>query len=377
MKYNKVEIGKLVNLCQGFAINKKSKHHISEEQTKLKVLRIGDMKENRFSVYAKDTIPEKFIAREKDIIYTRTGQVGLVFRKQYGVVHNNCFTVSTKDEEILYQEYIYYALQEKSFYEEAITRATGAAQPDLTHGSFNSIQIYLPSIDKQMRITQILDVYNNLIENNRKQIKLLEEAAQRLYKEWFVDFRFPGYEKMKFIGGIPEGWYEVLLEEISTFKRGKTITKAQVKAGVVPVVAGGLEPAYYHNQANTKSPVITISASGANAGFSRLYNVPVFASDCSFIDNDSTPYLFYVYCFLQDNKAKLRSLQKGAAQPHVYAKDINMLTIMKPAENILEGFCRIISSYFEKIKIIEFEIKLLKEARDRLLPKLLSGEIEV
>lgn len=278
---------------------------------------------------------------------------------------------------IVDSKYLYYWITSDIGQKSMWARVIGSAQPALTIDTIKQFEIRIPSYETQCKVSSILSTYDDLIENNQKQIKLLEEVAERLYKEWFVDFRFPGYKDVKFIDGLPEGWYKVPLEDIATFKRGKTITKAQVKAGEVPVVAGGLEPAYYHNQANTTSPVITISASGANAGFSRLYNVPVFASDCSFIDNDTTPYLFYVYCFLQDNKAKLRSLQKGSAQPHVYAKDINMLTIMMPEETILEEFCRIISSYFEKIKIIEFEIKLLKEARDRLLPKLMSGEIEV
>ena len=112
MSYEKIEIGRLVALRQGFAINKKTNHHISDEPTNLHLLRIGDMKDGNFSIFVKNTIPEKFIAKESDVIFTRTGQVGLVFRKQYGVVHNNCFTVTTIDEDILLQGFIYYALQE-------------------------------------------------------------------------------------------------------------------------------------------------------------------------------------------------------------------------------------------------------------------------
>ena len=149
MKYEKKQIGELVSLRQGFAINKKTNHHMSEVPTQLHLLRIGDMKDGIFSVFVRDTIPEKFIAKESDIIYTRTGQVGLVFRNQHGVVHNNCFTVTSNDESILNQQFLYYALQEKSFYEEANSRATGAAQPDLPHSAFNSIEIFLPPIDSK------------------------------------------------------------------------------------------------------------------------------------------------------------------------------------------------------------------------------------
>ena len=139
-----------------------------------------------------------------------------------------------------------------------------------------------------------LKAYDDLIENNQKQIKLLEEAAQRLYKEWFVNLRFPGYEDVAVVDGVPEGWKKGVLSDVAVFKRGSTITKSQVNEGNVPVVAGGLEPAYYHNQANTVSPVVTVSGSGANAGFTRLYTVDVFASDCSFTDAKDSPYVYFV-----------------------------------------------------------------------------------
>ena len=253
----------------------------------------------------------------------------------------------------------------------------GTAQDNLSWKKLSTIKFPAPAIETQNKIVDILSVYDDLIANNQKQIKLLEEAAQRLYKEWFVDLRFPGHEDVAIVDGVPIEWNKGTLGNIAVFKRGKTITKAQVQEGGVPVVAGGLEPAYYHNKANTVAPVITVSGSGANAGFSRLYNVDVFASDCSFADRETTPYPFFAYCFLKDNKASLDALQKGAAQPHVYAKDINALELAIPTEDKLKDFCDLVSSYFEKIKVLQKQIEILSQARDRLLPKLMSGEIEV
>ena len=237
--------------------------------------------------------------------------------------------------------------------------------------------LFLGTNADREEVVDILTAYDSLIENNQKQIILLEEAAQRLYKEWFVDLRFPGFEKVKIVDGVPEGWTNGTLGDIAFFKRGKTITKAQVQDGDVPVVAGGLEPAYYHNKSNTFAPVITVSGSGANAGFARLYNVNVFASDCSFADSKTTPFLYFVYCFIKDNKQSFDALQKGSAQPHVYAKDINALKLSIPTEVLLESFCELVSPYFEKIKVLQNQIGLSSQARDRLLPKLMSGEIEV
>ena len=253
----------------------------------------------------------------------------------------------------------------------------GTAQDNLSWEKLSTIKFCIPEYKEQCRIADILSAYDDLIENNQKQIKLLEEAAQRLYKEWFVDLRFPGHENTEIVDGVPEGWHRGTVGQIAEFKRGRTITKAQVKGGNVPVVAGGLEPAYYHNVANTKAPVITISASGANAGFVRLYGVDVFASDCSFVDGLGTENLFFVYEFLKESKVSIDQLQKGSAQPHVYAKDINAMKITIPEKEYLERFDRYAKVYFNKIKTLQGQNERLKTARDLLLPKLMSGEVEV
>lgn len=293
-------------------------------------------------------------------------------------LNQNAVCIRTKDNDILDQGYLGYHTKCREFQHYIQMRGRGAAnQMRIAIGAIKGYEFDFPEIDIQRKIAYILSAYDNVIENNQKQIKLLEEAAQRLYKEWFVDLRFPGHEDVTIIDGVPDGWKKGTLGEIAVFKRGKTITKAQAQNGEVPVVAGGLEPAYYHNKANTVAPVITVSGSGANAGFSRLYNIDVFASDCSFADSETTPYLFFVYCFLKENKSSLDALQKGAAQPHVYAKDINALKLAVPTEDKLINFCNLISSYFEKIKVLQKQVEILLQARDRLLPKLMSGELEV
>ena len=259
-----------------------------------------------------------------DILYSRRGDVGrcaYASDKEVGwLCGTGCLRVSVNPE-AANSKFVFYQLQKSETVSWVINHAVGATMLNLNTSILSAVPLELPSLDIQNRIVDMLSAYDNLIENNQKQIKLLEEAAQRLYKEWFVDLRFPGYEDVAVVDGVPKGWKKGILEEIAIFKRGKTITKTQVNEGNIPVVAGGLEPAYYHNKANTVSPVITISGSGANAGFTRLYNIDVFASDCSFFaDSTTTPYLYFVYCFLKASKASLDTLQKGAAQPHVYAK---------------------------------------------------------
>ena len=160
-------------------------------------------------------------------------------------------------------------------------------------------------------------------------------------------------------------------------KKGKNITKATIKEGNIPVVAGGLEPAYYHNVANTVAPVITISASGANAGYVKLYYDDIWASDCSYIDNQMTPYVYYFYLYLKYNQIKITNLQKGAAQPHVYPQDLATLKMKDISEKVIKQFNLIVTPFFEEIKNITSKNKVLKYTRDLLLPRLMSGEIDV
>ena len=219
-EWKKCPIGEVVTLRQGFAINAKSKHYMSKEETLLPLLRIADMKNGTKEVFVKEEIPQRFIAHPEDIIYTRTGNVGLVFRNNYGVMHNNCFSVTPNDADELSRDFLYYALQNKTFFDTANALARGAAQPDLPHTSFNSIEFAYPSLFVQERIATILSRYDSLIENYQKQIKLLEEAAQRLYKEWFIDLRFPGHENTKIVDGVPEGWERKKVNSIIELQSG-------------------------------------------------------------------------------------------------------------------------------------------------------------
>lgn len=396
MSYEKIEIGQLVALSQGFAINKKTNHHISDEPTNLHLLRIGDMKDGNFSIFVKNTIPEKFIAKESDIIFTRTGQVGLVFRKQYGVVHNNCFTVTTIDEDILLQEFIYYALQEKSFYEEAVSRATGAAQPDLSHGAFNSIQIYLPPIESQRKITNILNAYDILIENNKKQIKLLEEAAERLYREWFVDLHFPGYENTEIIDGVPEGWKKQKISELGEIITGKTpsTTKKQYYGGNIPFVK-------IPDMHNCVYPIVTeftLTTEGANTQKNKfipkngimvsciatvgLVNIAIETCQTnqqinSIVLNDEQD-LYYTYFTMKRLKALLEGVgSNGATMTNVNKTKFGNLEVLYPGNNLRKDYFDYCKPIFEKIYALSIGVHKLSQVRDGLLPKLMSGEIEV
>lgn len=309
-----------------------------------------------------------------DIVYSRRGDVGrcaLVTSKEQGwLCGTGCLRV-TIDPNKANPKYVFYYLQLPKTIAWVENHAVGATMLNLNTSILGNIPIRLPDIRIQNKVVSIISSYDDQIVTNKKQIDLLEEAAQRTYKEWFVNFRFPGYEETTFDNGIPIEWHYGELGEVAQFRRGKTITKDDAIAGDVPVIAGGLTPAYYHNQSNTSAPVVTVSGSGANAGFTRMYHIRVWASDCSFIDSFSTKSIYFVYCYLKANKQSIDNLQKGSAQPHVYAKDLNQLRTLIPSLDIVESFHELVKPLFDRIATLEKQVLLLTEARERVLPQLI------
>ena len=250
--------------------------------------------------------------------------------------------------------------------------------PQITYSELSNIMVNLPSQKAQKNIVSILSSLDRKIELNNKINADLEEMAQAIFKNWFVDFE--PFKGGKFVdselGMIPEGWKVGTLGELCNFKRGKNLlTKNAIDEGV-PVVAGGLEPSCYHNVANTGAPVITVSGSGANAGFMRMYHVPVWASDCSFIDI-SCENFYFVYCFLKVNSKLLKHAQTGAVQPHVKPSDIHDFELVIPDRESIYEFQDKVKPFFDKIAAIQKENSRLSLLRDTLLPRLMSGEIEV
>lgn len=254
---------------------------------------------------------------------------------------------------------------------------TDVAVPGLNRANALRLKVGIPSPSAQDRIIGVLSAYDDLIENNRRRIRLLEQAARLLYKEWFVHLRFPGHEHVEVEDGVPEGWEKKMLGDLVEVTKGRNITKNSVKDGSVPVVAGGLSPAYYHDTANVVGPVITISASGANAGYVNLYHEDIWASDCSHISSTSTNRLYYLYLLLKSKQREIFGFQKGAAQPHVYPRDLKRLPLLIPKDTIVSMFEESVTDNFRQVKVLIEQNKLLVQARDLLLPRLMSRKVVV
>ncbi|MDD9816870.1 MAG: restriction endonuclease subunit S [Gammaproteobacteria bacterium] len=322
------------------------------------------------------------IAKEGDIIFTAAGSIGQVGiipgrkRYPYYIISNKQLRARidpTKAKPL----FAYYWLSSKKMVRWLESMNNGGAVPLLNLGIVRKAPIPCPPIKIQQRICDILSAYDDLIENNRRRIQLLEQSARLLYKEWFVHLRFPGHERIAVTNGVPEGWERKLLGDVLDVAKGRNITKDSVDEGNVPVVAGGLFPAYYHSTANALGPVVTVSASGANAGYVNLYHEDIWASDCSYISRTSTEYLYYFYLLLVSKQKEIFGFQKGAAQPHVYPKDLKRLPLLCPANTIVKLFEESVSYNFLLVERLLSQNKLLAKARDILLPRLMSGKVEL
>lgn len=319
----------------------------------------------------------KYLVNIDDIVMIRYGTPGKVFRGHKGIIANNLFKI-TFNEEIIDKDYAYWYLNQDSVYKQLMAGQSSSTMPAITFGMLKYIMVRVPPISYQRRIASILSSLDRKIELNNKINADLEEMAQAIFKNWFVDFE--PFKDGKFVdselGMIPEGWKVELLGELCNFKRGKNLlTKNAIDEGV-PVVAGGLEPSCYHNVANTGAPVITVSGSGANAGFMRMYHVPVWASDCSFIDI-SCENFYFVYCFLKVNSKLLKHAQTGAVQPHVKPSDIHDFELVIPDKESIYDFQDKVKPFFDRIASLQKESSRLSLLRDTLLPRLMSGEIEI
>lgn len=273
-------------------------------------------------------------------------------------------------------EFLYYAFKASVLaYVKQLDSGTTSGRENVSKSSFSKIKVRVPPLPTQQKIASILSAYDNLIQNYKKQIEALQTAASELYKEWFVRFRFPGYQNTRFENGIPEGWKVVLASELGEFVRGKNITAEEMQEGTIPVISAGIEPSGFHNQSNVNGVSLTISNSGANAGYLQINYSDIWAADCSYC-NDSK-YIYFYYELLNNMRVVLFNLQKGAAQPHVYAKDINKMKILLPPSDLIETADNKIKLMHEKIYSLQQQIANLTQQRDLLLPRLMSGKLEV
>ena len=325
--------------------------------------------------------------RRGDVFITRTSEtmdelgMSSVALKDYPNATYNGFTKRLRPttDKVL-PEYIGYYLRSQKFRCKFMAFSSMTTRASLANNDLLSMEVELPEKATQHRIATILSRYDSLIENYQKQIKLLEEAAQRLYKEWFVDLHFPSHENTKIVDGVPEGWEKKPVDSIYSIKYGKNLsTKLISENGEYPVYGANGVIGYY-DKANCNEQVVLITSRGNGSGDVLMtYHKDAFITNNSFIvlplEDYSYCQLPFTYQFLKN--ANFRAVRTGAAQPQLTNQSIHTVDVVLPSKNIIIDYCDKVSYINNKIIILRKQIRLLTEARDRLLPKMMSGEIAV
>ena len=309
------------------------------------------------------------------VLFSSRAPIGYVAIASNPICTNQGFKSIICNKEIINPLFLYYYIKGNLDYIKLF--GTGATFPEISGAAMRKIKVQIPTLPTQQKIASILSSYDRLIENNTRRIRLLEQMAENLYKEWFVRFRFPEHEKVEMVNGLPKGWKINSLKEICEFKRGRNITSAEMCDGVIQVISAGITPSGYHNKANVHGVSVTMSSSGANAGYISIHYDDIWAADCSYISEKETEDIYYVYELLNNIRQVINNFQIGAAQPHVYPKDINRIKTCVPPKELRIKANANLSKIHKEIHKLYKQNQLLTRQRDLLLPRLMSGKLEV
>ena len=402
MKWEKVKLGDLAICIQPGPFG--SQLHSSDYADEgTPIIMPKDMIDGKISQKDLIRVPDKHLQRLKrhqvfdgDLMVARKGDVRkcvYITKNENGwLTGSDCLKVSL-DKEKCFPKYIYYQLRSPFMGRWLETISIGATMPSVNTGLLSGIEIFLPTIEEQKRIAGILSAYDSLIENNQEQIKLLEEAAQRLYKEWFVDLRFPGYETTPIVDGIPQGWERMVLSEVtSVLKRGISpkysdngkyyvINQKCIRSSIMDISESRRQEKEYVPTLNLQDSdtVICSTGTGTLGRVGRVYgDYPntTFDSHVTLVRAKENPN--YIYHVVKSQQEYLMGMGRGSTnQQELYRDVIERLVVLCPSQDILLKADRALNAIHCKIKTVYLQNNLLVESRDRLLPKLMSGEIEV
>lgn len=344
---------------------------------------------------------ESYSIRRGDVFVTRTSEtsdelgMSCVALKDYPMATYNGFTKRMRPiTNRVFPEYIGYYMRLPSFRGEFRAFSTMTTRASLRNEDLLGLEVELPPIEIQKHIAGILSVYDDLIENNQRQIKLLEEAAQRLYKEWFVDLRFPGHENTKIVDGVPEGWQWCKVRDVADInssalpKNYKEDFIDYVDLGSVR--CGHIETRTRYNLNEAPGRAKRCAKDGdiiwgmvrpnlkAYALVTNPKETDVFSTGFAVLSAKKVPYS-YLYCAVTQEEfvGYLVNATNGAAYPAVKPVHFEVADILKPDDKVLEQFHSVADSIYRKKEALENQNHNLRESRDLLLPKLMNGEVEV
>ena len=326
-------------------------------------------------------------AKQNDIIYSVVGSFGkpVLIKDDRKFVFQRHIAILRPNSEVVDSRFLYYVMLSRDFYMQADSVAIGAAQRTINLTSLRNMKVELPSLANQIHIADILSRYDSLIENYQKQIKLLEEAAQRLYKEWFVDLHFPGHEKTKIVDGVPEGWEKKRLIDLVDVQYGyafdgKLFNNNGEGMPILRIrnIPDGITSDYTTEEA---SPNYIVHDGDIVVGMDGIFHINSWNGGdaylvqraCSFRPKEENTRGF-VFQAIQEPIKYFEQTLVGATVAHLGKKHIDSIELLVPANKDL--YIPFQRGFMQRQALLS-QIRLLTEARDRLLPKLMSGEIAV
>ncbi len=335
--------------------------------------------------------------QEGDIVFSYEATLNLyaIIPKGFrGCLGRRMALIRPDEEKVLGKFLYYYFFSDEWRGMIAENTVIGATVDRIPLIRFPNFPVSFPPVEKQRLIMSVLSAYDDLIENNQKQIKLLEEAAQRLYKEWFVDLRFPGHENTKITDGIPEGWRMAMLSEIASVNK-ESISKQYPYDYVDYIDIGAVSK----GQINSVTRLSTKDAPGRAKriafdgdvlwgmvrpnlkSYALVFHpkeTSVFSTGFAILHAEKVPFSF-LYCHVTQDEfvSYLINCTNGAAYPAVKPSHFENAVLLVPTDMVLSKFHSLVGQMFRQAEILEQKNQQAIEARDRLLPKLMSGEIEL
>ena len=338
------------------------------------------LKETSIKLFPKDTLSIAMYGEGK----TR-GNVSII--KSEMTTNQACCNIIL-DSKKAYYEYVYYFL--KTQYNKLRSLSSGVRK-NLNSNDIKEFEIDLPNLLKeQQEIASILCAIDDKIELNNQINDNLERMAKAIYNYWFVQFDFPDEngKPYKSSGGkmvynrqlkreIPWGWEVKMLGEYANVKKGELITEDTTTKGNVKVIAAGIDFSYLNGTANRPANTITISASGANAGYINFWSEDIFASDCTTVRGNQDIDTFLILKYLELYQNFIFSQARGSAQPHVYPNDVSSIFYVIPNEKVVSKISNLLHGVYSKKKSVINENQRLTTIRDWLLPMLMNGQVTV
>ena len=332
------------------------------------------------------------VPKENDILLTSVGSIGIPYivkKDDVFYFKDGNLTWLRNFKDFVFPTYLLYWLKSDETFNILNNIALGAAQKALTIVKLKDVEISLPPITTQYCIANILSRYDSLIENYQKQIKLLEEAAQRLYKEWFVDLHFPGHENTKIVDGVPEGWEKKPISQLGEYLNGFAFKPSDWQESGKPIIkikemGNGVSNDTPRNNGERVPAKYLVKAGDLLFSWSATLMVIVWSGEEGWLNQ----HLFkvtpakgigreFLLQSISNTIEEFQNLTTGSTMKHIQRNKLDQVFVNVPNDEIMKRYSNIAEKERAEILHLSSQIRLLTEARDRLLPKLMSGEIGV